>query len=123
MEFYARKCIADPGIDRLHSLLILDNLPKLCASIDSITVNSGHTGDLYCLWGAFEVSREPLRCGARFSLLDCPHALSWTITYNTQQQELIVHCTIDKAEVDPDFAESIQLFVDDCSVGMDEALR
>ena len=34
-----------------------------------------------------------------------------------------MHCTIDKSTVDPDFAESIQLFVDDWSVGLKHALR
>ena len=123
MEFYHKTPRENPGIERLHGLLRLDRLPELCACIDSITVHGARTGSLYCLWGAFDVSREALRCGARFSLLDCPHALTWTVSYDASAQELVVHCTIDKTCVAPDFAESIQLFVDDWAAGLDKALR
>ena len=123
MEFYNKTSRENPGIERLHALLRLDRLPELCASIESITVHSAGTGSLYCLWGAFDVSREELRCGARFSLLNCPHALTWTVSYDASAQELIVHCTIDKTRVEPDFAESIQLFVDDWAAGLDKTLR
>ena len=123
MEFYAKTSLANPGADRLRRLLVLDQLPRLCTSIDSIAPHSGRAGNMYCLWGAFEVSREELRGGVRFSLLDCPHALAWTVTYDTSAQQLLVHCTIDKTEVDPDFAESIQFFVDDWAAGLERALR
>ena len=123
MEFYNKTSRENPGIERLHALLRLERLPELCASIESITVHSARTGSLYCLWGAFDVSREELRCGVRFSLLNCPHALTWTVSYDASAQELIVHCTIDKTRVEPDFAESIQLFVDDWAAGLDKTLR
>ncbi|MEJ2479390.1 MAG: hypothetical protein P8Y78_04275 [Acidihalobacter sp.] len=115
--------LANAGVERLHRLLVLDQLPRLCESIDSITPTSDRAGNLYCLWGAFEVSREELRGGVRFSLLNCPHALAWTITCDASAQRLLVHCTIDKTEVDPDFAESIQHFVDDWATGLERALR
>ena len=123
MEFYAKTSLANPGVDRLHRLLVLEQLPRLCASIDSISPHSDRAGSLYCLWGMFEISREELRGGVRFSLLDCPHALTWTVTHDASVQRLLVHCTIDKTEVDPDFAESIQLFVDDWAAGLEGALR
>jgi len=122
MEFYHKTPHEDLDVARLQHLLGLDKLPALCASIDSVALNNDRAGSLYCLWGAFDVERVDVRCGTRFSLLDCPHALAWTITYDRQNQDLIVHCSVDKTELDPEFAESIQSFVDDWADGLEKAL-
>ncbi|APZ42211.1 hypothetical protein [Acidihalobacter ferrooxydans] len=123
MEFYHKTPRATLDIDRLQQTLELTNLPELCSLIDSIEVDNAREGSLYCLWGAFDVDRMDVRCGTRFSLLNCPHAATWTVTYDAQKQELIVHFTIDKSELEPDFAESIQAFVDDWAEGLERALQ
>ena len=68
------------------------------------------------------MKREEIRYGVRFSLLNCPHALAWTITFDETSQNIIIHCTIDKTEQDPDFIDSIHEFVADWSNGIIEAL-
>lgn len=122
MEFFSG--IQHPHLDipALKNLLTIDNLPGLCASISSATPDSDNAGNIYCLWGAFSLRRDEIRNGVRYALLDCPHALTWTITADEANEALIVHCTIDKAQPDPEFAESIEMFVADWSDGMRNAL-
>lgn len=122
MEFFSG--IPHPHLDvpALKNLLTIDNLPSLCASISSATSDSDDAGNIYCLWGAFSVRRDEIRNGVRYALLDCPHALTWTITADETNEALIVHCTIDKAQPDPEFAESIEMFVSDWSDGVRNAL-
>ncbi|MDB4576001.1 hypothetical protein N9112_03495 [bacterium] len=70
-----------------------------------------------------EFRREEIRYGVRFSLLNCPHALAWTITFNEESQDIVIHCTIDKRQQDPDFIDSIYEFIEDWSSGITRALK
>jgi len=31
-------------------------------------------------WGEFQLRRDPIKGGVRYSMSDCPNALAWTIT-------------------------------------------
>ena len=123
MEFFQE--VHCPGLDILYlkNVLTINNLADLCASITVIDPVNDNEGDIYCIWGAFYVKREELGYGVRFSLLNCPHALAWTITHDEASQKIIIHCTIDKMETDPDFVESINEFVTDWSDGITKALQ
>jgi hypothetical protein len=74
-------------------------------------------GEIYCLWGQFEVRREPIRDGVRFTLPGCPNALAWTVT--AESESVLVHCTIKRTEHDPDFIESIETFIEDWQAGLE----
>jgi len=123
MEFFQK--VYSPNFDAKHlkNLLTLNSLPKLCASISEVAVHDDNNVDIYCVWGEFNVRREEIRYGVRFSLLNCPHALAWTITFNQENQNIIIHCTIDKTEQDSDFVESIHDFVEDWANGITKALQ
>jgi hypothetical protein len=123
MEFFRE--VHNPDFDTAHlkELLTINDLTNLCASINTVTSDKENEGNIYCVWGAFNIRREEIRYGVRFSLLDCPHALAWTITYDVVSQNIIIHCTIDKTETDPDFVESIHDFVQDWSKGITKALQ
>ena len=123
MEFSRELHYAGLDIPTLKGLLTINNLTSLCASISSATPSSDSEGDIYCIWGAFNVRRDEIRNGVRYALTNCPHALAWTVTYDEVRQNLIVHCTIDKMHQDPDFIESIHAFVSDWSNGMSQALQ
>jgi len=123
MEFFQEVHSLNIEVEHLKNLLTINSLTKLCASISEVTAHKDNEADIYCIWGAFNVRREEIRCGIRFSLLNCPHALAWTITLNKENQNIIIHCTIDKTEQDPDFIESIHDFVEDWSKGMTKALQ
>lgn len=116
MEFYEN--IPAKGFDshRLQPLLSIHNLPALCSSIDSILSDNKTSGVIYCLWGQYDINREEIKNGVRFSLPGCPNALAWTVTLH--QETITVHCTINKKEHDADFIASIYKFMADWAKGM-----
>lgn len=120
MEFFA---IADvlAQEQQLHRLLTITALPELCASINSVLSHEGDSGSIYCVWGEFDVHREPIRGGVRFSLPGCPNALAWTVTtgFDPVPDKVVVHCTINRTGHDPDFIESLEAFVADWKLGLE----
>lgn len=123
MEFFKEIYSPNLDTDRLKNLLVIKNLHTMCASIDTVTTHKDSEGNIYCIWGEFDVKREVIRHGVRFSLLNCPHALAWTITFNEDDKNIVIHCTIDKKEQDQEFVDSIHKFVEDWSKGLTEALQ
>ena len=112
MEFFAKA--DNHGVDAttLYERLTIEALPEYTPSIDNVlSMNSESRGEIYSNWGQFDITREKIRNGVRFALLNCPHAFVWTITVHPQQDVLIVHCTIDKEDEEPEFVESIEQFV------------
>lgn len=122
MEFYEEVKKQGVDIEALKGLLRISALPGLCRSIDSVVSDDHDRGEIYCLWGQFDVSREAIRNGIRFALLNCPHALAWTITYHEKRTMLVIHCTIDDREGDEEFIESIRTFLLDWRHGLSDAL-
>jgi hypothetical protein len=122
MEFFREVHCPGLGIPSLKQSLTIRNLPSLCASISTAVPRTESEGDLYCLWGAFTVRRDEIRNGVRYALLDCPHALAWTVTLDEAREHVIIHCTIDKTQPDPEFVESIHTFVSDWADGVRDRL-
>ena len=122
MEFFREVHRPGLGIPTLKRSLTIENLPNLCASISTAMPRTGSEGELYCLWGTFDVRRDEIRNGVRYALLDCPHALAWTVTLDEARGHVIIHCTIDKTHPDPEFTESIHAFVSDWVDGLHEGL-
>jgi len=118
MEFFQEVELANIDINNLKKLLTISSLPHFCDSIDSVLSEQSHEGEIYCVWGQFNIRREVIKYGVRFSLVNCPHALAWTITYNEQKNEIVIHCTIDKKDQDKDFVQSIHQFVTDWEKGI-----
>lgn len=123
MEFFAE--IEDQNVspEWVYELVTIARLPELCDSIDSvILVQSENIGEIYCVWGQFQVSREKIRNGVRVALLSCPHALAWTVAVKKEEGVLVVHCTIDDKTAEAEFVESIEQFVSDWKQGLQMAL-
>lgn len=119
MEFFATTT-AQATEAQLQRHLTIDTLASHCGAIDQVLHADGEVGDIWCLWGQFRVHREPIRGGVRFTLPRCPNALAWTVTAGTDAPApMVVHCTINRTEHDPDFIESIELFVDDWRAGLE----
>lgn len=118
MEFIQE--IHHPGlaIPRLEQSLTIENLPNLCASISTAVPRTESEGELYCLWGPFNVRRDEIRNGVRYALVECPHALAWTVRLDEASERVIIQCTIAKTQPDPEFAESIHGFVSDWADGV-----
>ena len=100
----------------------ISTLPHHCRSIDSVISDKNDVGEIYCVWGQFQVSRQAIKNGVRFALLDCPHAFAWTIAYHQDRNMLVIHCTIDDREEDEEFIETIQEFAADWGHGLRKAL-
>lgn len=122
MEFFREIDYPDMDISRLQTLLTIRSLPTLCKSIDRVISDNGNDGEIYTVWGQFIVRREILKHGVRFTLPYCPNAFVWTIGYNEQNREIVIHCTIDRREHDQDFIDSIHQFMDDWVEGLGTAL-
>jgi hypothetical protein len=119
LEFFATAATAATETD-LQQRLTIGRLAEHCASIDRVLQADGDVGEIWCLWGQFRVHREPIRGGVRFTLPRCPNALAWTVTAGADSPEpAVVHCTINRTEHDPDFVESIRMFVDDWRAGLE----
>lgn len=123
MEFFEE--IEKQGIDieALKNLLQISTLTAHCRSIDSVIFDDHNSGNIYCLWGQFNISREEIKNGVRFALLNCPHALAWTIAYHEERSMLVVHLTTDDREEDEELVESIQEFMSDWHIGLSNALQ
>jgi len=123
MEFFAiADCRIEP--DQLTELLTVDNLPRICDSIDSLLESGGDWGKIYCLWGEFLVNREVINGGIRFTMPHCPNTMAWTITtgHPPAEERVVIHCTIARYDHEPDFLESIETWVDDWKRGLEREL-
>ncbi len=123
MEFFATARIGTDA-SALKSQVTLESLPVFCASIDTVLEQAGDSGRIYCVWGEFAVNRETIRDGVRFTLPGCPNALAWTITasLSPEPDAVVIHCTINRRQHDPDFIETIEAFVDDWRQGLEAGL-
>ena len=123
MEFFANITPRMVTPERIHQRVTIDRLADLCAAIDEVVcIQSEHAGEIYCVWGQFRISLEKIRNGVRIALLDCPHALVWTVSTKEKEQSVVVHCTIDDQHADQDFVESIEQFVSDWAFGLEKFL-
>jgi hypothetical protein len=120
MEFFATTDIPSTAAD-LQRRLTIGELPHWCASIEKVLRDDKTSGEIYCVWGVFDTTREELRHGVRFSLPGCPMAMQWTVTTGHQPDPrlTVIHCSINRTEQDPDFIDSIRQFMADWKAGLE----
>lgn len=72
------------------------------------------------LWGEFVLSYDKINGGVRFTLLDCPNALSWTITtgFPPERNKIVLHSTINRTQKPEEFVEEIEEFMDEWEEGL-----
>lgn len=72
------------------------------------------------LWGEFVISYDKINGGVRFTLIDCPNALSWTITtgYPPEPKKIVLHLTINRTHKSDVFIEEINEFMDEWQDGI-----
>ncbi len=72
------------------------------------------------LWGEFVISYDKINGGVRFTLIDCPNALSWTITtgFPPERQKIVIHATINRTQKPEEFVEEIIDFLDEWETGI-----
>jgi hypothetical protein len=82
--------------------------------------NQGDYFDGITLWGEFKISYDKINGGVRFTLLDCPNALAWTITtgYPPESNKIVLHCTINRTQKQEEFITQIQEFLEEWEAGL-----
>ncbi|WP_298365032.1 hypothetical protein [uncultured Lutibacter sp.] len=72
------------------------------------------------LWGEFQISYAKIKGGVRFTLLDCPNALAWTITtgYPPNKEAIILHVTINRIQKPQEFIEELDDFIKEWEEGL-----
>ena len=118
MEFFE---IVDIRITEtaIQENLTLGNLEAFCESIFPLDENSEVclTGGM---WGEFTVRRDLIMGGVRFSMLNCPNALAWTITtgYPPARDKVVIHLTINRVRKKEEFVQEMLLFLEDLRSGI-----
>jgi hypothetical protein len=72
------------------------------------------------MWGEFTIRRDEIMGGVRFSMLDCPNALTWSITtgYPPAREDIVVHLCVNRQRKPEEFVEEIYHFLDDMESGL-----
>jgi len=99
----------------IQTALILENLSSMSNEIFVIGNQDKKEADIGGIWGEFTLTRSEIKGGLRFSLLECPNALAWTITtgFPPDPKSIIIHLTINRQEKESSFIEEIEEFLDD----------
>ncbi len=125
MEFFREIGGAERDELWIRQEVTVEALPRFCEEIEKVLEAEGDEGRIWCLWGGFRVRREPIRGGVRFTLPECPNAFAWTVTTGLPPHTdgIVIHATINRREHDPDFIESIDMFLDAWQEGLRRAAR
>lgn len=110
--------------DDIQKKINFDDLEDFCASMFVINI-TGSTADVGTAWGEFSLQRDFINGGLRFSLLECPNALAFTITtgFPSKPNKIIFHLTVNKLELNPVFIEEIEAFIEEWKVGIEENFK
>lgn len=120
MEFHAVAKVRTDAAT-LQNALTVPTLARVCAEFSNV-IGSDDKGEADSPWGHFTVQRTLFTGGVRFQLLNCPNGLQWTLTtgFPPAPEHVFIHATVNRTEIDPDFAESLQDFVDAWRAGMEK---
>ena len=123
MEFFKIVEITSSEAE-LWKSLSLQNIEQFCPCIFPLG-----KGDEICkiggIWGEFTLRRDEIMGGVRYSMLDCPNALAWTITtgYPPVREKVIIHLTINRERKAPEFLEEIRDFLEEMEEGLKALLN
>lgn len=121
MEFFR---IINTQIDEqdIKNTLDFNSLELMSSQLFLLESLNNSQAKIGSLWGEFTLTRQEIKGGLRFSLLECPNALTWTITtgYEPAPNSIVVHLTINRKEKDQEFLEEIKDFMDDHSSLLNE---
>ncbi|NNK83460.1 MAG: hypothetical protein HKO92_10085 [Flavobacteriaceae bacterium] len=113
-------------IDRIVSEQIIQNkvTPKTISEYAETMLFVNGSDDNFeglTLWGEFNISYNKIKGGVRFTLTNCPYAFNWTIThgFKPDREKIVLHCTINRAEIKDEFLEEINEFLDEWQEGLE----
>jgi hypothetical protein len=105
----------------LQRFIRIKNLAEWCASIEKVSAQSGERGSMICSWGEYAVHLEIVRNGIHFTLPGSEDVMQWSITAEpaSKNGKVTIHCTVNRAELDPAYQQKLQKFVDDWKTGLE----
>jgi hypothetical protein len=118
MEFFS---IIDVNTSEeiIHNNLTLGKLETYCKSLFPLDEGTDQC-KIGGLWGEFTLRRDLISGGVRFSMLDCPNALAWTVTtgYPPARDKAVVHLTVNRERKPDEFITEIQQLLSDLEAGL-----
>jgi hypothetical protein len=119
MEFF-RIAEINTSEQEIQDLLQLQDLESFCESVFPLD-DGPEVCTIGGMWGEFTLRRDKIMGGVRFSMLDCPNALAWTITtgFPPEREKALVHLTINRTRKQEEFMEEINHFLDDLVKGLE----
>lgn len=114
MEFF-RIVQVQTDESTIQEQLTLSNLDSMSNEIFVIGDQTNSKADIGGIWGEFTLTRNCIRGGVRFALVECPNALAWTLTtgFEPDPNALIIHLTINRQQKAQSFLEEVEEFLDD----------
>lgn len=114
MEFFKSISLKSTE-EEIQKSFTLDNLPLMTNQLFIIGEQNILHAEIGSLWGEFTLARQEIKGGVRFSLVECPNALTWTITcgVGSLKDSVVIHLTINRIQVPEDFLEEINFFLAD----------
>ena len=102
----------------IQSELTIENLELISNEIFVIGDQNITDASIGGIWGEFTLTRTLIRGGIRFALVECPNALTWTITtgIHPDPEVIVIHLTINRQQQKESFIEEIEEFLDDQSI-------
>ena len=99
----------------IQNELTIDNLELISNEIFVIGDQNKREAEIGGIWGEFTLTRDIIRGGLRFALVECPNALTWTITTgkHSESDAIFIHLTINRQQINESFIEEINEFLDD----------
>lgn len=114
MEFF-RIINVDVKESSIQESLTLKKLSLLSNDIFIIGSQNEKEANIGGVWGEFTLTRSEINGGLRFALVECPNALTWTITtgHPPKSDSIIIHLTINRQQKELSFIKEIEEFLDD----------
>lgn len=123
MEFFRAANIQTTETE-IKERINIDSISEICPDI---IVLDGDNSDfkIGSIWGEFTIRRDNIKGGIRFAMLDCPNALTWTITtgYPPKKDQVIIHLTINRQQKQEQFIEEINEFLEGWKKGLKQKFR
>ena len=124
MEFF-RVIEVKTEESEIQKRLDFHNLEAMSNELFLLEIIDNNHAQIGSLWGEFTLQRTLIKGGLRFALLECPNALTWTITtgYDNDKGSVMIHSTINRKEKNQEFIDEINEFLDDHSKLLTKSLN
>lgn len=123
MEFFAvARVSTSPEI--IRAMITLASLPEYCESFALVDCLAGDSCEVESVWGRFQVVRQEITGGLRFTMPTCPNCFAWTITTALPPDpgKVAVHGTINRSDHEAWFIESMEEFVQQWQAGLERII-